>query len=68
MSVLKLTIDLLQAYLSRTKVPPDDLPSLIRTVHQLVVEISGAGRTEVATKGVTQSVSNTPTPTFPTLQ
>ncbi|CAK0774509.1 hypothetical protein WCLP8_5190002 [uncultured Gammaproteobacteria bacterium] len=46
MSVTKLTLDLLQGYLTRTEVPPQDLPALIRNVHQLVGALTAGEATE----------------------
>ena len=45
MSITKLTLDLLQGYLTRNEVPPQDLPALIRNIHQLVGNLS-AGETD----------------------
>ena len=46
MSITKLTLDLLQGYLTRNEVPPQDLPALIRNIHQLVGNLSAGEITE----------------------
>ncbi|MBF0588289.1 MAG: MucR family transcriptional regulator [Magnetococcales bacterium] len=57
MSSPKYTIQVLQAYLSKTEVPPDELPALIQQVHRSIKGLDGV---EVADVSGAPVVEETP--------
>lgn len=41
---LRMTADIVASFLRNNKVPPDELPELIRTVHRTMTGLTGGGR------------------------